>query len=162
MQRGPRPQPTALRILQGGSDPRREQSSEPIVPAGDIPACPDWLHKYAKMEWEALAETLYAMNVLTQIDQTLLAAYCMAYARWRQAEEDLAEMARTDELTHGALLKTKEGNAVQNPLIGVANVARRDMLRLAVEFGLTPSSRTTIEAGKREADPTAKRYFGAG
>lgn len=161
MQRGPRPQPTALRILQGGAE-RARQETEPVVPIGDMPTCPDWLHKYAKEEWESLAETLWGMNVLTSIDQTLLAAYCMAYARWRQAEEDLAEMAKGDELTHGTLLKTKEGNAVQNPLIGVANVARRDMLRLAVEFGLTPSSRTTIEAGKREGDPTAKRYFGAG
>lgn len=155
--------PTALRLLQGGPDARRVPQGEPIPPASDLPQPPGWLNAYALEEWHRLAEDLYGMGILTGIDQTMLAAYCMAYARWRQAEEDLEVMAQADAVTHGALLKTKEGNAIQNPLVGVANVARRDMARLAAEFGLSPSSRTLIDAGKRgETDPIAKRYFGRG
>lgn len=159
MQRGPKPTPTNLRILQGGPA-RRTQSSEPVPPPSDLPDCPAWLNTYARGEWDRLAADLYGMGILTGVDQTMLAAYCMAYARWRQAEEDLQVMADQDPITHGALLKTKEGNAIQNPLVGVANVARRDMARLAAEFGLSPSSRTLIDAGKRgETDPVAARYF---
>jgi P27 family predicted phage terminase small subunit len=160
MQRGPKPKPTNLRLLQG-APPRRGEGAEPIPPPSDQPKAPPWLNSYALEEWERLADDLYGMGILTGVDQTMLAAYCMAYARWRQAEEDLQVMADADPLTHGALLKTKEGNAIQNPLVGVANVARRDMARLAAEFGLSPSSRTLIDAGKRgEHDPVASRYFG--
>lgn len=154
--------PTALRLLQGAPDARRMPQNEPVPPAGDMPECPPWIHALAKEEWERLAEPLYEMGVLTSIDQTALAAYCMAYARWRQAEQDLENMARGDDLTHGVLLRTKEGNPVQNPLVGVANVARRDMLRLAAEFGLTPSSRTMIKGAAGDDDATSRRYFGAG
>lgn len=57
------------------------------------------------------------------------------------------------------MIKTTNGNAIQNPLVGVASTARRDMQRLAAEFGLTPSSRTQIDSGKgRDDDPIARRY----
>jgi phage terminase small subunit len=56
-----------------------------------------------------------------------LAPYCMAFARWRQWEEDLERVTQMDASTHGAVLKTKEGNFIQNPLVGVVNTLRRDM-----------------------------------
>ena len=160
-QRGPKPMPTQFRLLMGGAEARGLPENEPVPPVKDMPEPPVFLNAYALEEWTRLAEDLYGMGVLTSIDQTMLSAYCMAYARWRQAEEDLTIMAETDPLTHGAIIRTKEGNAIQNPLVGVANVARRDMARLAAEFGLSPSSRTLIDSGKSgETDPVAKRYFG--
>lgn len=158
--RGPKPLPTALRLIEGRRPGRLEAGAEPIPPAADKPDAPAWMNAYAAGEWNRLADDLYGMGVLTSIDQTMLAAYCMAYARWRQAEEDLQVMADADHVTHAALMTTKEGNAIQNPLVGVANAARRDMARLAAEFGLTPSSRTQINAGKRGEDsPLGRRYF---
>ena len=43
------------------------------------------------------------------------------------------------------LIKTKEGNIIQQPLVGIANKAKADMVRFAAEFGMTPSSRARIE-----------------
>jgi P27 family predicted phage terminase small subunit len=63
-----------------------------------------------------------------------------------------------DPSTHGAVLKTKEGNFIENPLVGVVNTLRRDMQRLAAEFGLSPSARTQIEARRQEDDPIARKY----
>ena len=53
-------------------------------------------------------------------------------------------MAERDELTSGLMIKTTNGNAIQNPLIGTANKAARDMVRYASEFGLTPSARARV------------------
>lgn len=156
---GPRPLPTNMRLLHGLAPSRTAVVNEAKPTRPDMPEAPPWISAYALEEWERLAQELYDMGVLTLIDQTMLAAYCMAYARWRQAEEDLAVMAGLDQHTHGVLLKTKEGNAIQNPLVGIANTARRDMLRLALEFGLTPSSRTLIAGGRGEEDPREARYF---
>lgn len=123
-----------------------------------MPACPDYLNDYARAEWSRVADTLHAIGTLTQIDQTMFAAYCIAYSRWRHAEEDLERMAQTDGSTHAAVIRTKQGNLIQNPMVGVANTARREMQRLAAEFGLSPSARTQIEANPYVDDPIARKY----
>lgn len=123
-----------------------------------MPSCPDYLNAYAREEWSRVAETLYNLGTLSQIDQSMLAAYCMAFAHWRRAEEDLERMAQGDSSTHAAVIRTKHGNVVQNPLTGVANTARREMQRLAAEFGLSPSARTQIETNPYFNDPILKKY----
>ena len=55
-------------------------------------------------------------------------------------------MAQVDLPTHGAVLKTHHGNFVPNPLVGHANMLRRDVQRLATEFGLSPFARTAMSA----------------
>jgi P27 family predicted phage terminase small subunit len=155
--RGPRPRPTALRVLDGNKGRRPLPQHEPAPPPGK-PACPDFLNDYARAEWNRVADTLYSLGTLSQIDQTMLAAYCTAYARWRQAEEDLERMAQTDATTHAAVIRTKQGNLIQNPMVGIANTARREMQRLAAEFGLSPSARTQIESNPYFDDPILKKY----
>lgn len=157
--RGPKPQPTNLRLLQGGSARRNsENEPQPSRPV-EIPEPPFFLAGYGLDEWNRVIEDLYATGVYADIDQTMLAAYCMSYQRWVQAEIDLSKMAESDPVTHGVMIKTSNGNAIQNPIVGVASTARRDMQRLAAEFGLTPSSRTQIDAGKgRGDDPIARKY----
>lgn len=157
--RGPKPLPTNLRLLQGGTQRRTDvQEPQPSRPA-EIPEPPVYLSGYALEEWNRVIEDLYSTGVYANIDQTMLAAYCMAFGRWIRAELDLEKMAAADPTTHGTMIKTTNGNAIQNPLVGVASTARRDMQRLAAEFGLTPSSRTTIDAGKNRADdPIARKY----
>jgi phage terminase small subunit len=54
------------------------------------------------------------------------------------AERVIAAMAEKVQVTGGLMIKTTNGNAIQNPLVGTANTAARDMLRFASEFGLTP------------------------
>jgi P27 family predicted phage terminase small subunit len=158
--RGPRPKPTALRVLEGNKGKRALPQSEPAPPA-NMPTCPDYLNAYARGEWARVANTLYSIGTLVEIDQTMLAAYCVAYSRWRHAEEDLERMAQSDASTHAAVIRTKQGNLIQNPMVGVANTARREMQRLAAEFGLSPSSRTQIEADPFLNDPISKRFFGS-
>jgi P27 family predicted phage terminase small subunit len=97
--------------------------------------------------------------MLTGLDRAALAAYCQAYGRWITAERALGEMAKRDQLTAGLLVKTTNGNAIQNPLVGTANKAMSDMVRYAAEFGMTPSARSRINAeGQQEHDP-AERFF---
>lgn len=159
MQRGPKPVPTQLRLLQGG----RSQSAEDLEPKPsqpiEIPEPPVFLGRYARQEWNRVIEDLYATGIYTNIDETMLAAYCMAYSRWRHAEEDLAVLAQANPSSHGALIKTTNGNLIQNPLIGVANQALRNMHRLASEFGMSPSSRVGLQSpGSRSVDPLSAKY----
>lgn len=89
-----------------------------------------------------MSRLLFNLGLLTQIDGAALASYCASYGRWRQAEEDLADS--------GLLLKNTSGNLIQNPLVGIANQAQRDMVKILVEFGMTPSSRSRVTVAEKE------------
>lgn len=155
--RGPKTKPTALKLAEGNPGKRALPRNEPKPPPA-LPDPPDFLNEYAREEWDRVAETLFRVGTLTRIDQSMLACYCTAFARWRQAEEDLERMAQSDPSTHGTVIRTKKGNLVQNPLVGVANTARLHMQRLAAEFGLSPSARTQIESNPFFDDPILRKY----
>jgi P27 family predicted phage terminase small subunit len=138
-----------------------------------LPEPPPELGDDARREWGRVCAELHNLGLLTEIDRAPLAAYCQAYERWVTAERALAAMAQLDPVTSGLLIKTSNGNAIQNPLVGIANKACAAMVRYAAEFGMTPSARTrvantaTAEAapeklGKKELATEAAHTAGLG
>src|SRR5262245_12850722 len=134
---GPKPKP-ALRVVDASDEP--------------IPDAPEFLDRYAMQEWHRLAPSLHADGRLTMRDMAAFAAYCSSYSRWRKAEEECA--------TEGLTITTKHGNAIQNPKVGIANASRRDLVRIAAEFGLTPSARARFAKNGGKKDKTAAKFFG--
>ena len=160
MTQGRKPKPTNLKLIAGTDRADRRNAAEP-KPAPALPAPPAFLSDEAKAEWTRTADRLYQLGILSKIDRAALGAYCQAYGRWEQAERALARMAERDAVTHGMMIKTTNGNAVQNPLLGTANKAMADMMRYAAEFGMTPSARARIKAEPLgEEDDPAQKYFG--
>jgi P27 family predicted phage terminase small subunit len=156
---GRKPKPTQLKLIT--SNPGKRQVNRKAAKAkAAIPAAPNHLTADALEEWNRGATELYNLGILSEIDRAALAAYAMAYGRWVQAERGIAKMAEKDQLTGGLMIKTSNGNAVQNPLVGTANKAAADMLRYAAEFAMTLSARSRIAAQPPEegADP-ADRFF---
>ena len=159
--RGRKPKPTHLKLVTGNPGKRALNENEP-KPEPSLPSPPPHLDDEAKVEWGRVSEQLYALGCLSKIDRAALAAYCQAYARWVRAEQAIAGMAKRDELTRGLMIKTTNGNAISNPLVGVANKAMADMVRYAAEFGMTPSARSRIDAdaaGRAARDDPADKYF---
>jgi P27 family predicted phage terminase small subunit len=141
--RGRKPSPTHLKLIKGNPGKRPINGSEP-VPHSDLPSPPAELCDDARIEWERVSVELHRIGVLTTIDRAALAAYCQAYGRWIVAERAIRKMAERDQLTGGLMIKTTNGNAIQNPLVGTANKAMSDLVRYAAEFGMTPSARSRI------------------
>jgi P27 family predicted phage terminase small subunit len=100
------------------------------------------------------------MGLLSQLDVAALAAYCVAYTRWRQAEEALAKMAEKDPVTGGMLIKGALGDARVNPLARVAANAARDMVAFASQFGMTAAARARIAAGPFGQPPGPGKFDG--
>ena len=148
--RGRKPTPTHLKLVRGNPGKRAINHAEP-KPEVVLPSPPAELSEDALAEWNRVAGELHHLGILTAIDRAVLAAYAQAYGRWVQAERAAAKMAEKDQMTGGLMIRTTNGNAVQNPLIGVANKAMADMVRYAAEFGMTPSARSRIQG----ADPDA-------
>lgn len=160
--------PTALRLLEGNPGRRPLPKREPKPTTGISAAPPAHLSTEARVEWRRVSKILGAVGLLTGADRAALAAYCQAYGRWVQAEKALARMAERDEVTHGIIIKTSNGNAVQSPLVGAANRAMELMLKAATEFGMTPAARTRVEGGDaltppstpdQKPDATESRFF---
>ena len=55
--------------------------------------------------------------------QRLPIAGRVRYGRWVQAEKAIAAMAKNDQVFGAFMIKTTNGNAIQNPLVGTANKA---------------------------------------
>ena len=141
--RGPKTKPTRLKVVTGTARKHRLNENEPR-PDPARPDPPAHLTRAARTEWDRVIEETVGLGIMTNLDRGALAAYAQAYGRWVAAETALARMAERDSVTEGLIIRTKSGNAIQNPLVGAANKAMADMVRYAAEFGLTPSSRTRV------------------
>jgi P27 family predicted phage terminase small subunit len=134
--RGRKPKPTALKLLCGNPGKRKLNRDEPT--AAGIPDCPDFLDAIAKEEWNRCVKVLAEMNVLTKADRSALAAYCVAYSRWVEAEALVKKF--------GTIVKSPEkGYPLKSPYLTVADQALESMRKLMVEFGMTPSSRSRLK-----------------
>jgi P27 family predicted phage terminase small subunit len=68
---------------------------------------------------------------------------CQSYARWKEAQEHID--------SDGSTFETDKGYQQQTPWVGIANSSQKLMLQAAFEFGLTPSSRSRIDAGNTKS-----------
>jgi len=101
------------------------------------PTCPDWLHPFAREHWAHLAPELDRLGLLSVLDLGPFALLCQAYADWRVNIEFVL-------LTKGGVYRTPGGFLAAVPQVSMANQAAASYHRLAVEWGMTPSSRTRL------------------
>ncbi len=138
MTRGPKPTPRNLRLVRGTDRPDRMNDNEPILPVS-IPDAPDYLEPDEIKIFVDTAEKLARMRVMTEYDVDALAIYAVNFVRWKEATSHLRDM--------GMMVRSPNNFPMQNPYLSVANGAQRECLRILVEFGLTPSSRTRVNKG---------------
>lgn len=139
--RGRKPLPNELKVLTG----QRVRGSRGTNSGGGKPTCPDFLDDAAKAEWKRVVSRLDELGILGTIDRAALAAYCVAYSRWLAAEEKVQRF--------GTVMQGRDGGMFQNPYLAVANRAMEQMVRLAAEFGMTPSARTRVKGAEQAPAP---------
>lgn len=148
---GRKPLPTAIKELKGTAQKCRTNINEPKASVM-CPDPPSFLGEIALKEWGHKAPLLVKMGVLTEADNTALAAYCVQYERFVRAEQKLADGEYTEVTTNG--------NEIAKALVGVSNRAADLMKKFLVEFGLTPSSRTRISANPSSEQDNEWNDFG--
>ena len=144
---GRRPKPTQLKVVGGNPGHRPINKNEP-KPKAATNRAPNGLSKDALKHWHTVAKQLSAAKILTELDKPALILYCEAWARWREATNQVGE--------RGMLVKSPSGYPMQNPYLAIANKAFEQMQKMLVEFGMTPSSRSRIQVSAEEdEDPFA-------
>ena len=153
---GRRPKPTSLKLLAGNPGNRPVNTNEPR-PRDVLPKCPPVLQGEAKREWRRMAKKLHDAGLLSEIDGAALTTYCLTWARLMDAEEKLR--------TIGAVVKTPNGWLAHSPYLAIATKATEQLVRILVEFGMTPSSRSRIHVpskpgGGGSGGESFERFFG--
>ena len=132
---GPKRTPNALKIARGNPGHYPINDREPKI-VGEIGDCPDWLVPEAKKKWEKTIKSLEDSGVLTGVDGYALAIYCDTWAHWKAATRRLHQ--------DGYTIEGVKGGDVKHPVAQVVKDCAALCLRFQNEFGMTPSSRSSI------------------
>ena len=152
MPAGRRPKPTNILRFTGnpGKRPLNRREPQPVKPRRAPPA-PAILGEKGKVEWRRMCKILLQMGLLSEADLTVLMAYCKCFEQWTEAVRDTE--------TFGSVHLTSNGNMIQSPHVGIANTALSNMTRLAIEFGLTPASRSRVQVPGGGKSSAGREYF---
>jgi P27 family predicted phage terminase small subunit len=151
-QRGRPKQPTALRILRGNPGKRPIPENEP-QPAADAIEPPAWVTGPALDKWHEVVPKLVAMGLMTNADTDTIGHYCVTFVEW------LKHLGLCQRGADIIVMKDEAGKvryAQVSPSATLVHKMGAQLLKIAREFGMTPSSRTGIasnEAGQN--DPLA-------
>lgn len=131
--KGRPPKPTNVLKLAGTFRKDRRNNDEPM-PEVVIPDAPKFLKKEALREWNRIAPLLAKRKCLTEWDRSLLACYCQEWGKYVMI------------------------NKTFNTDVGVVNMLResttllKNIKTIAIEFGMSPSSRTNLSMGKADTN----------
>lgn len=128
-----------------GRKPSPETIAARSLSAGaHVPTRPDWLDGDALAEWDRVIGELAQHYHIAPLDAMTLAAYCRAYAMWRQADREVAEKGLTFE--------SDNGNIRVNPAAKLCLSLFQELRRMAAEFGFTPAARSRINPPAQISD----------
>lgn len=145
--RGPKPQPTALKVERGNPGKRALPADEPVLQAGPREV-PKGMTGRAREEWLRLVDELTDKGVLTIGDLRCFEQYCYLVADVEKARALVEKTGLEDAL---ALKYDRYVDRLQSQL------ARHE-----AQLGLTPSARSAVKSAK-PADPKdgrRARFFG--
>ena len=157
MGKGRKKLPTELKKMKGTMQKCRTLENEMSVDlCVEIPASPDWLSPIGKEEWTKITKQLFNLNMLHQVDLKFIEAYVNEIAIYIECEKQLRETGRVDEFmnSEGELIRRQA-----KPLVKMKNDALNNALKLASQFGITPSARASISAPQINNNTQINNYF---
>lgn len=140
MRPGPRPMPTALKVLRGTT------AAPAVGLPPSTPVEPRWSDRLpgkdsvtvradAARVWATVVPDLDRLGLLAQVDQVLVEDLCVCVARLRQCERALSREGLTRDTERGV---------VKNPAATIAAQYRTQLRAYIAELGLSPSARSRL------------------
>lgn len=145
--------PTKLHILHGNPSKINLKKTVAEEPSPNVqlkvPNPPIVLkkNKIARREWNRIAPELHRLGLLTDIDLTALALYCITYSQWIEAIDNIRRCKEGNkEEGSGMVITSPTGYTTQSPYMKIATEKASEIRSYLVEFGMTPSSRGRVKA----------------
>jgi len=148
MPKGRKPTPTNILKIRG-SWRAKTRPNEPKPEVTKIKA-PEFLGPREREIFEKMAEKLFDLGVLTEIDAGALTRYASILVRWMDAAKQMAEGVPS-------FMPVKDENGkvkgfISTPPYMVFNKSNEQLLKLEQEFGLTPAARPRLESSNGGKD----------
>ncbi|MEC3674316.1 phage terminase small subunit P27 family [Bacillus velezensis] len=162
----PRPAKSAtLQLIQGNPNKKnteelaaRAEHEKKLKMRSDNIKPPTWLDKVGKKEFKRVAALLAEVEIITEADISMLAAYCNAYSQYISISKVIEE----DGIMVNTEGEDEEGNPIkligeEHPLLKRQKNYYDQMKSAANDFGLTPSARAklAITRTQEEREKTA-------
>ena len=130
-----KPKPTALRILEGnrGHRPINEKEPKPKVAAAPPP---QRLTPEEQRIWRKLAKELAPIGILTRIDLASFEKLCILEGDYRSLRRRVKK--------YGIIIGKGTGSRRSPDWLAMMRV-HEQIMKIYIEFGMTPSSRTRLE-----------------
>ena len=143
MGQGRKPLPTEVKRTRGTLQKCRTLENEMKVKTAEtLPQPPEWLNDDGRAEWVSVTGELKTSGVLAYADFSIIAMYCNEIATYIDCQRQMQKAG-----TRVMVIKDENGKlkyAQQVPYQKIAHDCVEKALKLAAEFGLTPSARTRI------------------
>ena len=161
--RGPPPQPSILKYIRGNPSKESLPTDEPtpdLLEEGFD--APDYVREdsLALRKWNEAVTVLRRMRVMTEADVETLARYCDVWAHWMRMREKCRQVGR--EIMHFEPDPNRTDGKLRirwaqpAPWAVDEKAARKDLLQMEREFGMTPSSRSQVSIhSNAQDDPLA-------
>ena len=91
-------------------------------------------------EFLRIVEELKKVNLVTNVDSTMLGIYADCYSKYVESTMAMANQPLVVEYTN----KGGETNSVPNPYIKIQNQDSQMLMKISEKYGLDPSSRSKI------------------
>ena len=162
----PRPAKSAtLQLIQGNPNKKnteelaaRAEHEKKMKMRSDNIKPPTWLDKVGKKEFKRVAALLTEVEIITEADISMLAAYCNAYSQY----VSISKIIEEDGIMVHTEGEDKDGNPIklvgeEHPLLKRQKNYFDQMKSAANDFGLTPSARAklAITRTQEEREKTA-------
>lgn len=142
--RGPRPQPTKLRLLRGNASHRPVNGDEPEIRPPSETTAPADLTGAGKEEWNRLVVELVGSGLLTMADMMIFQLYCQAVG-----EIETYQRMATEAGPELAIAKGYQGMLVK---------LRAQAKAFAAELGLSPASRSSVKRAEKKPPSKLDRF----
>jgi len=159
-QRGPKPKPTELKVLEGNRGHRPMVNDGQLRPLVEIPDPPKHLGKEARKEWKRITVELVRYNIVSRLDQQMLGMLCQAVERvalfemalqrrmLRILADNKAQPEREQDPAQAYISRTPQGYEMQCVEYQLLNKEREMLMKLLGEFGLSPAMRARVVLGQ--------------
>jgi len=158
MRRGPKNKPTALHELHGTTRTRHKARGPDAIAPGILDQPPADLTTAEQDCWRRAVANAPA-GLLGLTDTSLLRLWSVAEARFltAKAAQDKIDAAGS---TLPLLIKTRAGDMIPSPYIGIMSRQTTLMLRMVEQLGFCPTARVGLGQGdEREDDPEDNRWL---
>ena len=143
--------PTKVKELQGTLRKCRVEENEmQVSQVVEMPIAPSFLNEFGANEWELVTNELARIKMLHLTDLSILAAYCNEMGTYHAIAKELG--GNYTERTYDKDGKLRASKIA--PKYKVMQNALQNAIKIATQFGFTPSSRASLSMPEQDEERT--------